>query len=130
MKNKGFSLTEVLISIALMACAIIVLIGVMISGLEAITKGSSYTEAATIAQSRMEQILYCVSEDYSALDLPAHPLLQDEKIGDYNIHVSLTPSTAYGNPYKKVTVEVKNTENKDRRKGAEVRLETIFTDKK
>jgi len=129
LNKKGFSLAEILMAIALVGIALLFLSGVMISGLEAITKGSAYTEASTIAQSRMEKILYAVSEDYTAIDSAAHPLRQPETIGDYTLTVTLTSGSAYGKGYKKVVVEVKNTDTKGRRKGAKVRLETIFVDR-
>jgi len=130
LNRKGFSLAEILMAIVLVVVALLFLSTVMISGLEAITKGSAYTEASTIAQSRMEKILYAVSEDYTAIDNASHPLRQPETIGDYTLTVTLTNGTAYGKGYKKVVVVVQNIDTKNRRKGAKVRLETIFIDKK
>ncbi len=128
LNRKGFSLAEILMAIVLVVVALLFLSTVMISGLEAITKGSAYTEASTIAQSRMEKILYAVDESYTAIDNPAHPLRQTETIGDYTLTVTLTTGSAHGGGYKKVVVEVKNTDTKGRRKGAKVRLETIFVE--
>ena len=129
MSKKGFSLTEILLSIALVGLAILTLSGVMISGIEAITKGSAYTEATTIAKSRMEKILYTVNDDYNAIDDPNHWLRQDSTVGNYKLTVELTSGSAYGSQYKKVIVEVKGDNEKDKRKGVRVRLESVFIKK-
>lgn len=126
MNKKGFTFSEILISIALVALALLVLSGVIIGGLEAITKGTAYTEAATIAQSRMEKIIYAVNDNYDIVSDPANSLWQPDSPGNYDLTVTLTPGSAYsGQNYTKITVEVKNND-KNGRKGAAVALETIF----
>lgn len=126
MKQKGFSFAEILVSIALVALALLVLSGVLISGLESITKGNAYTEAATIAQSRMEKIIYSVYGNYGIFSDGSNDLWQPETIGNFDLTVTLAPGTAYGSQnYTKVTVEVKNND-KNPRKGARVKLENIF----
>ena len=128
-RYKGFSLAEILLSLWLSAITLVVVIGVLMGGLEAITKGRAYTEAVTLAQSRMEKIICRVSADYYSIDDPNCSLRQPEQIGDYNLTVTLSPYNIYDSSCKRVTVEVKNSDNLTRRKGADAILETVFINK-
>ncbi len=72
--NKGFTLIEILVSIAILSIAMLGIMSAVSSGIFGITKNKNLTIAMLIAQSQMNRFL---------IDNQRGPDLQDEPIQDY-----------------------------------------------
>lgn len=72
--NKGFTLIEILVAIAILAIAMLGIMSAVSSGILGITKNKNLTIAMLIAQSQMNKFL---------IDNQRGPDLQDEPVSDY-----------------------------------------------
>lgn len=72
--NKGFTLIEILVSIAILSIAMLGIMSAVSSGIFGITKNKNLTIAMLIAQSQMNKFL---------IDNQRGPDLQDEPVSDY-----------------------------------------------
>lgn len=72
--NKGFTLIEILVSIAILSIAMLGIMSAVSSGILGITKNKNLTIAMLIAQSQMNKFL---------IDNQRGPDLQDEPVSDY-----------------------------------------------
>jgi len=128
-KSKGLTLTEILISIALIATTIIIMIQIFISGLEAIQKGNKYTLATNLAKDKMEKVREL---DYSKINFTDSPWLQDEVKNALIIDTNISSENIYPGAnnikYKIVTIEVYSPPSADRRKSVNVKLESVCSE--
>ncbi len=72
--NKGFTLIEILVAIAILSIAMLGIMSAVSSGILGITKNKNLTIAMLIAQSQMNKFL---------IDNQRGPDLQDEPVSDY-----------------------------------------------
>lgn len=72
--NKGFTLIEILVAIAILSISMLGIMSAVSSGIIGITKNKNLTIAMLIAQSQMNKFL---------IDNQRGPDLQDEPVSDY-----------------------------------------------
>jgi hypothetical protein len=114
---------EVIFSIAIVAFVLLSIIGTLTGGLEAIQKGSSYSQASIIAQRTLEKLK---TSNYTSIPSGTTETFTEENFTGKVIYSNEGTYTGGGN-YKKITVNVSNvTSQKDSRKKAEVIMEIII----
>ncbi|MGQ9844425.1 MAG: type II secretion system minor pseudopilin GspI [Spirochaetota bacterium] len=87
--NKGFTLIEILVAIAILSIAMLGIMSAVSSGILGITKNKNLTIAMLIAQSQLNKFL---------IDNQRGPDLQDEPIADYPGFSFSRTITRYINP--------------------------------
>lgn len=87
--NKGFTLIEILVAIAILSIAMLGIMSAVSSGILGITKNKNLTIAMLIAQSQLNKFL---------IDNQRGPDLQDEPISDYPGFSFSRTITRYENP--------------------------------
>jgi len=99
------TLAEILVAIGLVSVVLVVMIGTLIAGLEALQKGTGYNQANIIAQRTTE--LY-KSMEYSSI--PVDPDIITYEPG-FTVKTNIAEATypsAGASKYKKITVNVSN----------------------
>ncbi|MEQ8169991.1 MAG: hypothetical protein ABRQ38_13950 [Candidatus Eremiobacterota bacterium] len=127
-EKTGMSFAEVIFAIGIVASVLIVLIGALTGGLQALQKGTGYTEATVIASR--------VIEEYRALDYTAIPLYAPSS-PDVFIDSSFTVSTVVEEVVhaptsykcKKVIVNVTRGADGIKAKSIDVLMETFLIDR-
>ncbi len=125
--RSGFSFAELVFSIAIVAVVLVTLIGTLISGLEALQKGTGYNQANIIAQRTVE---YYKSLPYDSITAPFEETKSEE---GFVVYTKITTGSYSGEGYKKLYVKVSKagdlgsiTESKRATKRVEVVMETFF----
>lgn len=121
-KHGGMSLAEVILATAILGIVIVIIIGTLTTGLEALQKSTNYNQANIIAQRTIESYK---AADYSSL-VDGNSVTTEE---GFNVHVNITGGTCQDQPYKKITVLVENEDKASKKKSASVKMETIFIGK-
>ena len=119
------SFAEVVCSIGIVASVLVVLIGVLTGGLQALQKGTGYSHATIIASRTIEQYK---TMEYTAIPLydPNSPdiFAEDGFVVTASVTEPTYPSTSLN--YKKVTVKVTKGEAGMRSKSIKVIMETML----
>ena len=126
-KQRGVSFPELVFAMALVALVLVTMIGTLISGLEALQKGTSYNQANIIAQR--------VVESYRKLDYDEIAIASDVTSEEgFVVETNVTKAT-YGSSqeYKKLTIKVSKagdigstTINNKASKRVNVVMEAVF----
>lgn len=118
-KFRGISLAEIVFAIGIIAFVILILIGTLTGGLQALQKGTGYSYATVLAKKTIEQ--------YKALEYASVPVYEPDSPdittdGPFKISTTVEEKTYEDTTFvfKKVTVEV--TRGKDGLKVKEVRV--------
>ena len=119
--RSGMTLTEIMIAVAILAGVIVVIMGTLISGLEAFQKAVAYNYAAIIAQRTINN---CQSINYDDVESLAGMSVD----GDFFVEVKITEKSYLATDinYKKVTVTVTNSVDKTVKKKVKVTMTTYL----
>ena len=104
--KKGMSLAEILVAICLVSTVIVIIIGTMIAGLEAVQKGTGYNQATIIARRNIE-----VYKSMKYSSIPVNPDIIKQEPG-FTVKTGITENTyplSGTIKYKKITVNVSNS---------------------
>lgn len=104
--KKGMSLAEILVAICLVSSVIVIMIGTMIAGLEAMQKGTGYNQATIIARRNIE-----VYKSMKYSSIPVNPDIITYEPG-FTVKTCITENTyplSGTIKYKKIAVNVWNS---------------------
>jgi len=128
--EDGFSFPELVCAMGIVATVLVVMIGTLISGLEALQKGTGYNHAAIIAQRSLE--IYNAM-DYSLIpvnDPVPGPVISSEE--GFTIETRILegeyPPTGTGLYFKKVIVTVSKKDITNPKRNIAVRMYTFLRD--
>jgi len=122
--KKGITLAELVVSIGILATVLVIMMGTVIGGLEALQKGTALNHAMLIAQRTLE--------NYRSMYYGDVPLYDPPDItweGNFEIKtgvLQLTYPSAVPKNYKKLTVTVSNTGEAKGGKSVKVDLTTYL----
>ena len=69
-QNKGFTLLEIVVSLGILALAVLGIFSLIPTGVDQTRKGREQGKAVILAQSKMEEIISKAAEDWDSFFLP------------------------------------------------------------